>query len=266
MSQVGKMSMTSEDSPLDVIVALIEQLSVSERQQLQRRLRVSGLLLPETYITDKDRLRVAPALAAKIRPAGKPSSSPSANPLLEKSNRLQLKLASPDPHTTTRSPISGKVVVGSPTLPEPDNPHAMMPLPGQAPEQPIKIIFDGGSRGNPGEGYGSYQLSWPGLPPQLVKLRFGNHITNNEAEYDTLIAALEGVAQRLQEQGASLQSARLEIRGDSQLVINQVLGKYKVNHERLKQRRDRVRDILKRFGQWQLSHHDRSKSVAVLGH
>ena len=44
----------------------------------------------------------------------------------------------------------------------------MSPLPGQAPEQPIEIIFDGGSRGNPGQGYGSYALLWPGLPQQVV--------------------------------------------------------------------------------------------------
>ncbi len=265
------MSMTSVDSSLDAIVALIQQLSVDERRQLQRRLRVSGLLLPETSITDQNRLSVAPALAARIRFLSRPSSAPppaatAAPPLPEKSKRLSLKLASPEQHDAAHSPISGKVVVGSPTLTEPTDPHAMLPLPGQAPEQPIEIIFDGGSRGNPGEGYGSYHLNWPGLAPQLVKLRFGNRMTNNEAEYDTLIAALEGVTQRLQDQGATPQSARLEIRGDSQLVINQVLGKYKVNHERLKNRRDRVRALLKHFGQWQLSHHDRSKSVAILGH
>jgi ribonuclease HI len=142
----------------------------------------------------------------------------------------------------------------------------MQPVPGQAPEQPIGVIFDGGSKGNPGLGYGSYALRWPGAPQQLVKLRFGNHVTNNEAEYDTLIAALEAILKRLQESGAAPSTAQLDIRGDSLLVINQVLGQWQCKEETMRARRDRVRSLLQNFGVWRLTHHDRSKSVEVLGH
>lgn len=132
--------------------------------------------------------------------------------------------------------------------------------------QPIEIVFDGGSKGNPGVGYGSYQLSWPGTPTQLVRLQFGNWVTNNEAEYDTLIAALETVIQRLDDDGADPSSARLDIRGDSLLVVNQVLGHWRCKSERMETRRDTVRRLLESFGSWRLSHHDRSRSVDVLGH
>ena len=54
------------------------------------------------------------------------------------------------------------------------------------------IIFDGGSRGNPGEGYGSYELRTR-AERQIERLTFGDHVTNNEAEYRTLIAALRDV-------------------------------------------------------------------------
>ncbi len=81
--------------------------------------------------------------------------------------------------------------MGTPSELVEDDPYAMHPVPGQAPERPIVIIFDGGSKGNPGKGYGSYALRWPGQQERIVKLQFGDDVTNNEAEYDTLIAALE---------------------------------------------------------------------------
>ncbi len=142
----------------------------------------------------------------------------------------------------------------------------MPPLPGQAPEQPISIIFDGGSKGNPGVGYGSYALRWPGQPQQIVQLQFGDGVTNNEAEYDTLVAALESVVKRLAEQKADPATARVEIRGDSQLVINQVLGEWKCSDERMRRRRDRVRSLLREFGSWELAHHPRANSVRAAAH
>ncbi|MCA1724786.1 MAG: hypothetical protein LC748_11165 [Thermomicrobia bacterium] len=49
-------------------------------------------------------------------------------------------------------------------------------------EAEYTIIFDGGARGNPGEGYGSYELR-TGTHREIVRLTFGNNVTNNEAEY-----------------------------------------------------------------------------------
>jgi ribonuclease HI len=142
----------------------------------------------------------------------------------------------------------------------------MPPLPGQAPEQPIGIIFDGGSKGNPGLGYGSYALRWPGQAQQIVQLQFGDGVTNNEAEYDTLAAALEAVVKRLRETKADPTTARVEIRGDSQLVINQVLGAWKCSDDRMRQRRDRVRSLLREFGSWEILYHPRENNVRILGH
>ena len=36
--------------------------------------------------------------------------------------------------------------------------QAMAPPPGHAPQEPIAIIFDGGTRGDPARGYGSYSV------------------------------------------------------------------------------------------------------------
>lgn len=259
---------------IEEIVQAIAELTPTERRRLQKRLRAGGLLLPEPEITDRDRLLVAPAL-------GERGAAPPAPPPAESAAPPALPAPAPPPteppatppspapaaQTPYRSPVSGKVVLGAPDRTgEPADPHAMSPLPGQAPEQPIRIIFDGGSRGNPGQGYGSYALRWPGQPQQIVQLKFGSRVTNNEAEYDTLIAALEATLKRLADNDASPASARLIVNGDSLLVINQVLGKWECKEERLRARRDRVQALLGEFGFWHLAHHRRDKSVEVLGH
>lgn len=246
------------------IVEAIRELTPTQRRQLQKRLRAAGLLLPETLLTDKQRLQVAPALGLAYGQKAKANSAKLIRP--QPLTPPASAPAQPEPNGY-RSPVSGKVVLG--TLDDKArsaDPHAMPPLPGQAPEQPIAIIFDGGSKGNPGQGYGSYTLRWPGAQQQLVRLRFGDQVTNNEAEYDTLIAALEGVLKRLQDNGAVPSTAKLDIRGDSLLVINQVQGKWQCKEERLQTRRDQVRKLLQQFGQWQLTHHDREHSVRALGH
>ena len=72
------------------------------------------------------------------------------------------------------------------------SPHpAQLPLvaPGPRPSDYL-LVFDGGSKGNPGPGYGSYAITRTRDGAQrLERLEFGDGYTNNEAEYDNLIAA-----------------------------------------------------------------------------
>jgi ribonuclease HI len=249
------------------IVEAIRALSPDERRRLQRRLRVSGLVARDEYLTDRNRLRVATSLKLEEMKPGEQSPraqapQPEAKP---PAYDAPAPVAAPEnADEDYRSPVSGKMVVGAPAAEE--TPQAMAPVPGQAPEQPIEIIFDGGSHGNPGQGYGSYAARWPGANQQIVRLRFGERVTNNEAEYDTLIAALEATLKRLEDQHADLSSASLEIRGDSLLVVNQVMGRWECKEPRLQVRCDRVRYLLQHFGRWQLTHHRREHSVETLGH
>jgi ribonuclease HI len=125
------------------------------------------------------------------------------------------------------------------------------------------IVFDGGSRGNPGAGYGSYAVFDGSRPGQVRRLEFPDPMTNNEAEYHTLIAALAALAGRL---GRRAPETSLEVRGDSQLVIQQVLGNWKAKDERMRDLRDKARAGLGRFGKWRLVGQPREDSVRVLGH
>lgn len=257
----------SADKIIADVVDLIGQLTPAQRLQLQRRLRASGLLLPEANLSDRDRLALAPAVSGislQAHRAGVHFVAPLA-PRAPVPSHVEDEVKPSQP-PAYRSAVSGKVVTGQPAQDDVQDPHAMAPLPGQAPERPIVIVFDGGSKGNPGQGYGSYAVRWPGQSRQIVQLQFGDRVTNNEAEYDTLIAALEAVLRRLLDNGASPETARLDIRGDSALVVNQVNGEWKCQEPRLQVRRDQARELLGRFGSWQLTHHDRKHSVALLGH
>lgn len=127
---------------------------------------------------------------------------------------------------------------------------------------PVTLIFDGGSIGNPGRGYGSYQLTVRGKTERPKRLEFGEEHTNNEAEYDTLAAALEAVLRRAKDP----QRVQLDIRGDSQLVINQINGVWKAKEPRMRERLQRVMALLDQFGGWTATWHARAKSVRALGH
>jgi len=135
------------------------------------------------------------------------------------------------------------------------------------PQPDYTLVFDGGSQGNPGPGYGSYALTrQEDEKESIIRLDFGREMTNNEAEYETLIAALQGLIERIKATGRSPGDVSLEIRGDSKLVLNQVQGTWKATNDRMRALRDRARNLLSRFGAYQLIHHDREESVRILGH
>ncbi len=127
------------------------------------------------------------------------------------------------------------------------------------------IIFDGGARGNPGEGYGSYQLR-TGALWQIERLEFGNRVTNNEAEYRTLIAALRDVIARLTAASLEPKMYTLTVRGDSQLVIFQVTGRWKVRNPRIRPLHAEATALLARFKETDVQWQPRAMSVYILGH
>lgn len=128
------------------------------------------------------------------------------------------------------------------------------------------LIFDGGSRGNPGPAYGSYVIQESGKRSgRPARLQFGR-ATNNEAEYMTLLAGLEALIGSLEAQGEEPRRVSLEIRGDSQLVVQQLRGVWKAKNPRMRALRDQIRELLDRFGEVHIVHHDRSNSVQALGH
>ncbi len=130
----------------------------------------------------------------------------------------------------------------------------------------IRILFDGGSQGNPGPGYGSYRIRFPDGREETVRLDFGRRMTNNEAEYHTLLAALEDLAGRLRREGRGLAEFLVEIGGDSALVISQLTGDWKARNPRMRALRDRVWEWLGRLGGYRLERVPRGVVLRHLGH
>ena len=89
----------------------------------------------------------------------------------------------------------------------------------------VKLFTDGGARGNPGPAAFGYVLE---APDGSVLAAHGEKIgiaTNNVAEYSALIAGLEKAI----ELGLSV----VEVVSDSQLMVKQMQGEYKVKNEAL---------------------------------
>src|SRR5579859_6309404 len=88
----------------------------------------------------------------------------------------------------------------------------------------LTIFTDGGSRGNPGPAAYAYVIQRPGEPDIEERCYLGR-TTNNIAEYTGLVKALEH-ARRL---GA----ARITVFSDSELMVKQMNGDYRVKNEGL---------------------------------
>jgi ribonuclease HI len=129
----------------------------------------------------------------------------------------------------------------------------------------IVLVFDGGSKGNPGKGYGSY--AYRGLVRQWppARLEFPGLVTNNQAEYRTLIAGLAAAIEGLGGAAGSHPHG-IEVRSDSQLVVEQLNGRWKVRHADLKPLHSEALSLLKSFHEWSILWHPRAESVRILGH
>ncbi len=126
------------------------------------------------------------------------------------------------------------------------------------------VSFDGGSLGNPGLGYGSYEVSGPGIGTQTgSKLEFGQNMTNNQAEFQALIAGLESLLAILGDDAAS---AEVVIRGDSQLVIRGLKGEWRIKHVGLQPLHRHASELLQRFDSVNLTWQPRNASVRTFGH
>lgn len=95
----------------------------------------------------------------------------------------------------------------------------------------VIIYTDGGSRGNPGPAAFGYVIM---DADRNVLKRQGEAIgraTNNEAEYQAIVAALKKAKQMLGKE--KLKQTHIEVRMDSQLAVEQLLGRYKIENEKL---------------------------------
>ncbi|MBX4201718.1 cyclase family protein, partial [Candidatus Saccharibacteria bacterium] len=104
-----------------------------------------------------------------------------------------------------------------------------------------KLFTDGGSRGNPGPSAIAFVIC---KPDNTVVEKSGQYIgetTNNQAEYQALKAGL----QRANELGIK----KLNVNMDSELVIKQVNGQYKIKNQELMPHYNDIKDLAGKFEQ-----------------
>ena len=115
-----------------------------------------------------------------------------------------------------------------------------------------KLFTDGASRGNPGEaGAGSVLLDADGQELAARSAYLGQ-CTNNVAEYKALIIGVQSALE--------LGCSRLEIFLDSQLIVRQLQGQYKVKHAALQPLFAEVKGLLSKLQHWTVAHVPREQN------
>jgi len=117
----------------------------------------------------------------------------------------------------------------------------------------LTAYIDGGSRGNPGPaGYG-VRIERPDGEPVAEFHEAIGVATNNIAEYRALIAALQWALDH--------GHRRLHVRSDSQLLVRQMLGQYRVKHPGLQPLHQQATALVRRLERVSFEHVGRERNT-----
>ena len=112
-------------------------------------------------------------------------------------------------------------------------------------EDELVIYADGGSRGNPGiAGAGAVLKVGDRVVDTVSELM--DHATNNVAEYTALVLGLE--------KGLKHGYRSVSVFMDSELVVKQMLGQYRVKHEGLIPLFEKARNFARQYRVFTISH------------
>jgi ribonuclease HI len=116
-----------------------------------------------------------------------------------------------------------------------------------------RIHIDGAARGNPGRaGVGVLILRPDGQVVERVHRSIGE-ATNNVAEYQALLLALE--------RAQALGYAEIEVYSDSELLVRQLQGRYQVKHPALRELYAMAREHIGRFRRFGIEHVPREENA-----
>ena len=129
---------------------------------------------------------------------------------------------------------------------QPPPPAHARPVEGGGMHRRLRVHSDGAARGNPGPARARAVLS---TPAGAILERLGKYLgaqTNNHAEYMGLIVGLR--------RAIELGAREVDVFADSELMIRQLEGRYKVKAEHLKPLYEEARALLARFDRVRLAH------------
>jgi ribonuclease HI len=112
----------------------------------------------------------------------------------------------------------------------------------------VKVVVnvDGGSRGNPGQAAIAAVVQEPGGGVLEESAERIGTATNNVAEYRALLLGIE--------RAVAIGATELELVGDSELIVRQVEGRYKVKDATMRELHTAVKKALSRFEDWSIRH------------
>lgn len=117
---------------------------------------------------------------------------------------------------------------------------------------PWVVFSDGAAKGNPGPSGAGWLICDPQGQVRSENGKFLGHGTNNEAEYQALTAALEEVL--------SLGAEAVNVHLDSELLVRQLNGQYRVKSDRLRIFYLQAQDLLRRFQEYAIIHIPRERN------
>ncbi|MHC4790761.1 MAG: phosphoribosylglycinamide formyltransferase [Planctomycetota bacterium] len=121
-----------------------------------------------------------------------------------------------------------------------------------SPTQQITAYIDGGSRGNPGPAAASFILNDKNGNQLQAKAFYIGKTTNNVAEYTAIVKALEAVSK--------MNAENLIVYSDSQLLVKQLNGEYKVKSQQIKPLFEKTLSLLREVPNWKVQHVNRQKN------
>ncbi|HMG26735.1 MAG TPA: ribonuclease HI family protein [Acidimicrobiia bacterium] len=120
----------------------------------------------------------------------------------------------------------------------------------------VVVYCDGGARGNPGPAAIGAVVLDPSTDPPTKLATVSERIgvaTNNVAEYRALVAALEAAR--------DFAARRIRVRADSQLLVRQLEGRYRVKQPHLKPFFERAKELLAEYESVDLAHVPREENT-----
>ncbi|KKQ48332.1 MAG: Ribonuclease H [Candidatus Woesebacteria bacterium GW2011_GWB1_38_5] len=121
----------------------------------------------------------------------------------------------------------------------------------------LEVFTDGGSRGNPGPGASSF-IAYKDNSKLYEHSYFLKNTTNNIAEYFALLMAVYWLTKNVDLKNISKCTFHL----DSELVVKQMTGEYKIKNQKLKEIAIEIKKLLPLFGDnYNFVHINREKNV-----
>jgi ribonuclease HI len=117
----------------------------------------------------------------------------------------------------------------------------------------VIICVDGAARGNPGPAaIGATIRDEKGKLMVRISQRIGI-TTNNQAEYQAIMAALE--------KAINLGAKHIELKSDSELVVKQINGRYRVKNKALQPLYQKVKQLIGALGDFTIAHIPREQNA-----